>query len=261
MATRSKYTPGTFSWTDLTTPDQEAAKGFYGTLFGWEAEDQPVGEGVVYSLMKLDGQDVAAISPQPQQQRDAGAPPAWNSYITVESADAALARAEELGATIHAPAFDVFDVGRMGVVQDPLGAFFLAWEPKSHIGASLVNAPGALTWNELATPDLDGAEKFYGGLFGWTTEPLPESDAPYRVIKNADGHTNGGISAMAPPGTPPHWLVYFGAEQADATLSRVGELGGSTLMEPTDIGPAGRIAVARDPQGAVFAIYSGRFEE
>lgn len=261
MAVRTRFTPGTFSWTDLTTSDPASAKEFYGSLFGWQADDQPVSEGVYYSMMKLEGQDVAAISPQPEQQRDAGAPPTWNSYITVQSADDALRRAEQLGATVHARAFDVFDAGRMGVAQDPQGAFFLVWEPRRQIGASLVNAPGALSWNELATPDLDAAESFYGELFGWTTEPLPESPVPYRVIKNADGHTNGGMSSMAAPGTPPYWLVYFGAESADATLANVGERGGSTVMEPTDIGPSGRIAVAQDPQGAVFALYSGRFED
>src|SRR5947209_15487197 len=125
MGERTSYSPGAFSWTDLTTPDQDGAKRFYVELFGWEAEDQDIGQGMTYSMMKLGGRDVAAISPQPQQQRDAGAPPVWNSYITVESADDALARAGELGATVHAQAFDVFDVGRMGVVQDPQGAFFL----------------------------------------------------------------------------------------------------------------------------------------
>src|SRR5437764_2200536 len=181
MGERTSYTPGTFCWTDLATPDPDAAKSFYGQLFGWQADDQPMGEGLYYSMMKLGGRDVAAISPQPQQQRDAGAPPVWNSYITVESADDALARAGELGATVHAQAFDVFDVGRMGVVQDPQGAFFLTWQPKSHIGASLVNGPGALSWNELATTDVDASAAFYGQLFGWTTEPM--ADEPrYHVI-------------------------------------------------------------------------------
>jgi uncharacterized protein len=203
---------------------------------------------------------VAAISPQPEQQREAGAPPLWNSYVTVESADDALGRARELGATVHAEAFDVFDVGRMGVVQDPQGAFFLVWEPRSHIGASLVNGPGALSWNELHVPDLDAAEGFYGELFGWTTEPFP-GDVPYRVIKNAEGHTNGGMSSMVPPGTPPHWLVYFGAENTDAAVAKVGELGGSTLMEPMDLGPGVRIAVVQDPLGAAFALYSGHFDD
>src|SRR5438270_12073613 len=162
MAERTKYAHGVFSWTDLGTTDQDAAKEFYSALFGWEADDQPIGDGVFYSLMKLNGKDVAAISPQPQQQRDAGAPPTWNSYVTVENADDALARAKQLGATVHADAFDVMDVGRMGVVQDPQGAFLLCWEPKRHIGAALVNVPGALCWNELASTDLDAAAGFYG---------------------------------------------------------------------------------------------------
>ncbi|MBV8432198.1 MAG: VOC family protein [Solirubrobacterales bacterium] len=261
MGTRTHYTPGTFSWTDLTTPDQDGAKDFYTALFGWEADDQPVGEGVVYSLMKLDGQSVAAISPQPQQQRDAGAPPVWNSYITVESADAALALAIELGGQVHADAFDVLEAGRMGVAQDRQGAFFMVWEPRENIGASLVNAPGALSWNELHTTDLDSAQDFYSLLFGWTIERFPSDDIDYRIIKNLDGHSNGGMSASLPPGTPPSWLVYFGAEDADASVARVGELGGSTLMEPTDLGPGLRIAVVQDPQGGGFALYSGQFED
>src|SRR6478672_1253132 len=97
MSERTHYPPGTFCWTDLTTTDQAAAKAFYGGLFGWEAEDLPVGEGAFYSMQRLRGKDVAAISPQPQQQREAGVPPAWNSYVSVDSADAAAQRAKELG--------------------------------------------------------------------------------------------------------------------------------------------------------------------
>jgi uncharacterized protein len=119
MAQRTRYAPDTFSWADLTTPDQSAATGFYGELFGWEAEDFPVGDGVFYSMMRPDGKDVAAISPQQREQREAGAPPAWNSYVTVDDADAAVERVRELGGAVHAPAFDVMDVGRMGVAQDP----------------------------------------------------------------------------------------------------------------------------------------------
>ncbi len=261
MGMRTEYSLGTFSWTDLTAPDQEAAKRFYSVLFGWEADDRPVGEGSVYSMMQLSGQNVAAISPQPQQQRDAGAPPLWNSYITVESADASLARASELGGRVHADAFDVLDAGRMGVVQDPQGAFFLIWEPRTHLGASLVNAPGALSWNELHAPDLDAAGDFYGQLFGWTFERFPGDQVDYRIIKAAAGHSNGGMSNHVGPGAPPHWLVYFGAESADASSARVGELGGSVLVEPMDLGPGVRIAVVQDAQGAVFALYSGRFDD
>jgi len=258
MGERTKYTPGTFSWIDLTTTDQEAAKTFYSGLFGWETLDNPIGDGVVYTMARSDGKDVAAISPQPQQQRDAGIPPMWNSYITVESADEALERAQHLGATVHAPAFDVLDVGRMGVVQDPQGGFFLVWEPKTHFGAGLVNGPGLLSWNELATPDPEASAGFYSELFGWTVEPFESSQMPYWTIKNQDGHGNGGIRHTM-ENEPTYWLVYFGAGDIDATLAESGELGATTLVPATDIGGP-KIAVVQDPQGAVFALYGGNFE-
>jgi uncharacterized protein len=261
MGERTKYAPGTFSWTDLTTPNQDAAKDFYVGLFGWTADDRPVSEGVTYSMMQRDGKEVAAIAPQPQQQRDAGARPAWNSYITVRSADEALSRAAQLGASVHAPAFDVFDAGRMGVVQDPQGAFFSVWEPRSTIGARYVNGPGAMCWNELASPDLEASARFYGDLFGWTTEAMPGQAMEYLVIKNSEGRDNGAIRPALPPGSPPFWLVYFGIDDLEAGLAKVEELGGSTVAEPIQITPSSRIAVAQDADGAVFALFSGHFDE
>jgi uncharacterized protein len=258
MAERTQYAPGTFSWTDLTTTDQDAAKQYYGQLFGWTAIDNPVGQDMVYSMMQIDGKDVAAISPQPQQQREAGVPPAWNSYVTVESADAAADKAKGLGATVHAPAFDVMDVGRMAVIQDPQGAFFEVWEPKAHIGASLVTAPGALSWNELATTDLDASAEFYRELFGWQIEPFEGSPMPYMVIQNK-GRGNGGMRP-ASENEPSYWLVYFGTDDIDAGLRKAADLGGTNLAGPMDIG-AGKIGIVQDPQGAVFALYAGEFQD
>jgi hypothetical protein len=255
MGERTGYAPGTFCWVDLTTTDQAAAKAFYGGLFGWETEDMPVAEGVFYSMQRLRGKDVAAISPQPQQQREAGVPPTWNSYVSVESADAAAERARELGGNVHAPAFDVMQAGRMAVIQDPQGAFLLAWQPREHFGAALVNEPGAFCWNELNTPDPVGAIPFYSGLFGWTIEPFEGSPEPYFSIKNGDAD-NGGIREQGQPGVPPHWLVYFAVEDIDAAIAKVDELGGAKMVGPIDIQIA-KIAVVHDQQGAFFALYAG----
>ena len=258
MGQRTQYTPGTFSWTDLNTTDPDAAKTFYAALFGWTYEDLPAG-GSVYSRAHVDGHSVAAIASQPPQQREAGVPPAWNSYVTVPDADAALTRARELGATVHADAFEVMQAGRMGVIQDPQGAYFCVWQPRETIGAQLVNAPGALSWNELGTPDLDASARFYGDLFGWTTEPMP-GDMPYLVVKTTDDHSNGGLRPPMPEGAPPFWLVYFATDDLGVSLAKVSEHGGSVLVGDTDIGIA-HIAVAADPQGAVFALYHGRLED
>ena len=258
MGERTSYTPGTFCWTDLATTDQAGAKAFYGGLLGWEADDRPVGEGVYYSMMRREGKDVAAIAPQPSQQREAGVPPMWQSYISVQDADATAERAEELGGKVHAPPFDVMDVGRMAVIQDPQGAFFMVWQPKEHFGAALVNAPGALVWNELSSPDLEASSAFYSDLFGWSVAPFEGSPEPYLSIKNGEAN-NGGIRPLPSPGPPPNWLVYFGVEDLDSALAKVEELGGTKHAGPIDIQIA-KIAVVGDPQGAIFALYAGALE-
>lgn len=185
-------------------------------------------------------------------QPEAGAPPTWNSYVTVASAG-------ELGASVHAQPFDVFDAGRMAVIQDPQGAFFMVWEPKERIGAGRVNEPGALVWNELASTDLDGSTAFYQELFGWSVAPFPGSQQVHLSIRNGE-RGNGGMREAEPAGMLPHWLVYFGVDDLDASLDRVGKLGGTVHAGPIDIQMA-RIAVVGDPQGAIFALYDGVMED
>ncbi len=257
MGDRTEYAAGTFSWVDLSTPDQSAAKTFYSALFGWSTEDLPVGDGVVYTMARVDGKDVAAISPQREQQRAAGMPAVWNCYITVDDADAAAQRAGELGGTVHAPPFDVMSAGRMAVIQDPQGAFFSIWQAGEHIGAGLVNAPGALAWNELGSADIDGSKTFYGELFGWTFTPFEGNPVPYFVIRNGE-RGNGGITELAGP--QPYWLPYLGCEDTAASLASAEKLGASAITGVLDIGIA-EIAVVADPQGAVFALYAGDFED
>jgi predicted enzyme related to lactoylglutathione lyase len=201
MGERNGYSPGTFCWVELATTDQAAAKEFYAALFGWVADDRPVGEGSYYSMQQLDGRQVAAIAGQPQQQREAGVPALWHSYVWVDDADAAAGRARELGGSVHAGPFDVMQAGRMAVLQDPQGAYFMLWEPREHRGAELVNAPGAFAWNELSTSDVDAAQSFYGGLFGWSFEPYEGSPQLYLGIRNGEAN-NGGVRELAEPMPP-----------------------------------------------------------
>jgi len=253
MAERTSYAPGTFSWAELTTSDADAAKAFYTSAFGWEYRDNPIPDGSVYSTAVRDGKDVAALFKSDQ-------PPHWNCYVTVESADATAARALELGATIAAEAFDVMDVGRMAVIIDPVGAGLCLWEPKSHIGASLVNAPGAMTWNDLLTPDPADSSRFYNELFGWTTYELPDAGG-YRVIKNGE-QDNGGMMAIDPRmgSVPPNWMPYFGHEDVGRLLEEVADLGGQVWSGPMKMWQ-GAIAVLSDPQGAMFAVWTGRYDD
>ena len=251
MGERTSYTPGTFSWVDLNTDDQEGAKAFYSTLFGWEYEDVPIGDGSVYSMAKLDGHSVAALGPLQGE----GMPPHWNCYVTVEDADASAARARELGATLLAEPFDVFDAGRMAAFQDPQGAVLSVWQPKENIGAGLVNVPGALSWNDLLSPDVEASAAFYRDMFGWEITEVEGSGGQYWSIVN-EGRLNGGMMPL-PPGGHPAWNLYFGTEDAHATTARVGELGGGTVMGPIDVPNGTRFVVLRDPSNAVFSVAAG----
>jgi uncharacterized protein len=253
MGERTSHAPGTFSWVDLATADAAGAKEFYGELFGWEAEDMP-GEGGTYTMFRLDGKDVAACF----TQKD-GPTPHWNSYVTVEDVDSAVAIAIELGGSVLMPGRDVERIGRMAVIADPTGAAVALWEPRGHIGAGLVNAPGALCWNDLGTTDLDAAMAFHGELFGWTFEKrMDEDPLRYMRIRNVDTE-NGSIHLQGEDerGAPPHWDVYFATSDLDGTNSRLTELGGQVLVPPLEVPAGGRVSVAKDPQGAAFGLFDG----
>jgi predicted enzyme related to lactoylglutathione lyase len=248
MGERTSYPPGTFSWAELATNDADAAKAFYTQLFGWEYEDNPAGEGQIYSMAKRDGHYVAALFSADQ-------PPHWNCYVTVASADETAQRAKELGAGVVAEPFDVMEVGRMAVITDSAGAALCLWEPRAHIGATLVNTPGSLTWNDLVTPDPDGAADFYGKLFGWTFEAIPNAGG-YRVIRNGE-RSNGGV--LPQEGTAA-WLPYFGHDDTERLTQEIGVLGGRLYNGPVRV-PQGTFAVLGDPQGAVFAVLTGQYDD
>jgi predicted enzyme related to lactoylglutathione lyase len=255
MGERTSHAPGSFSWTDLGAADAEAAKCFYGGLFGWSFEDMPIPGGGFYSIARLDGKEAAAIYGMRAEQ-----PPAWLSYITVEDVDAAAARAAELGASAIQEPMDVMEAGRMAVLQDPTGAVFALWQPRESIGASIVNGHGALTLNQLNTSEPDRAQEFYAALLGWRAEFVAGGDRPYWGLFIGE-RLNGGMMQLPPSAAaPPHWLVYFGIHDIDAAAERIDELGG-TVMVPKTAVPGGEILVAQDPQGAVFGLVAGRFDD
>ena len=252
MPVRTSYAQGTPNWVDLQTTDQAAAKAFYGSLFGWSYDDQPMPPNGVYSMAKLGEEYVAAIAPQSPDLAAAGAPPMWNTYLAVDSADDAVSKVEAAGGQVAMAPFDVMDAGRMAFVLDPTGAAVAFWQAGQHIGASLVNEPGTLAWNELITTDPAAAAAFYEQVLGLTTSVMDMGAGEYTLFE-VNGQMVGGTTTPQMPGTPNHWHVYFAVADADASVATVTELNGSVLAEPFDT-PVGRMAVARDPQGAVFSI-------
>jgi hypothetical protein len=255
MPTVTTHAPGTFCWPELATTDQKAAVAFYRTLFGWDVNDQPMGPTETYSMFQLQGKNVGAAYTLRSEERQHGVPPHWGSYVSVDNADATVKRAQELGAKVLAPPFDVMDAGRMAVVQDPTGGVFMVWQAKKHVGAEVLDDPGSLCWTELATRDSKTAEKFYTSLFGWSAKHGTDG-MEYTELAN-NGKQQGGILPITPQmgNMPTAWTPYFAVNDVDATAAKAKELGGRVYMGPQDLPKVGRFAVLSDPQGAVFDIF------
>ena len=132
MPERDGYIAGVPCWVDTSQPDPDAAAEFYGGLFGWEFEDaMPAGAPGRYLMARLRGGDVAAVS---SPAEGAPAQAVWNTYICVDDADEAAAKAREAGGAVLGEPFDVMDAGRMAALADPEGAVFCVWQARAAPG-------------------------------------------------------------------------------------------------------------------------------
>ena len=252
MSLIDTYAPGTFCWADLGTPDDAAATRFYTTLFGWTAQRMPMGPGAFYTMLHADGRSVAALY---RQEAPAHGPPRWLSYIAVAQAGDAAGRAKALGATVLMEPFDVLDVGRMAMVQDPTGAVVALWEARRHAGAGVMGEPGSICWNELATTDTARAGTFYASLLGWSADAQPMGATVYTLF-SSDGASRGGMMTIPPAwgGVPAQGLVYFAVSDCDGATTLAQSLGATVRVAPTEAPGVGRFSMIADPQGAVFAM-------
>jgi|ERR1700678_1030026 uncharacterized protein len=256
MTNIDRHPAGSFCWIELHTTDQAAAKTFYGSLFGWAAHDSPMGPNDYYTEFKLQGREAAAACTLRPDEKSQGIPPYWMIYISVDNADAAAAKAQELGGKSFGPAFDVMEAGRMAVVQDPTGAVFCVWQANKNAGIGVSQVNGTLCWADLSTPDTKRASDFYAGLFGWQLITDPKDPSGYVHIKNGEQHI-GGIppASYRQPGVPAHWMAYFQVDDVDATANKAKEVGAKLHLPPMTMEGVGRMSVIADPQGAAFSIF------
>ncbi len=118
---------------------------------------------------------------------------------------------------------------------------------------------GRFVWYELMTTDPKAAESFYGDLAGWSSAPFEGSSVPYDLLMNGEAPV-GGVMTLPEEarkaGAPPHWIAYVTVSDVDATVKKAKKLGATPLHGPQDVPEVGRWAVLRDPQGAVFAVFT-----
>ena len=260
MPVVEKLAPGFFCWVELATTDQSAAKHFYSSLFDWMPADFPMGPDGVYSVFRFKDRDCAALYTMRQEHRERGVAPNWVLYIATADVDESTRRAVELGGTVLAGPFDVMDKGRMSIIQDPTGAHFCLWQAKTETtGIGIAGENNTFCWADLLTRDVASAKRFYEGLFGWSLAPGEGKDATgYLHILNG-AQMIGGIppAEHMQQGVPPHWLIYIMVADCDASCDKAVSLGAHAYVSPMTIEGVGRMSVLADPQGAVFALFTG----
>ena len=235
---------GKFVWHEQVSDDPKQAQDFYTQLFGWSTETFKPGE-IDYAMISSGGQSHGGFG----KALEGAPPPHWLSHVRVENLDETIEKAKSAGGKLAAGPFEMGEVGRIGILADPQGAYISAYQPQDEGPSS----QGVFVWDELGTTDIDGAQRFYGEVFGWTTSDMGPEYGGYRIFNRGETGV-AGVMAVPDDSIPPHWQPYVAVDDPDATTAKATELGGSALMEPMDVPKVGRIGVLRDPQGATFGI-------
>lgn len=243
---------GSFAWYELLTTNAAAARAFYSSVVGWQAQDASTA-AFPYSVFSAGKTEVGGLMELPPDARRMGAEPRWVGYVAVDDIDGTVERLRRLGGSVFVPPTDS-NIGRVSIVTDPQTATF-------GIVSSLKRGvpverplPGTVGWHELLAVDSAKAFAFYSELFDWQPAPR-ENDRldPYRLV-DTGGLTTVGMFNKLPRVPMPFWLYYFEVVDIALAVARVREGGGRVVQGPMELLGGSWIARCIDPQGAMFSL-------
>lgn len=257
---------GSHIWYELMTTDPDGVKRFYEAVVpGLNIGDRLPGDQDYRMINRSDGGMLGGVLGLTDEMSSHGAKSVWMGYIGADDVDRTVAQIEAKGGKTLMPAFDI-PQGRIAMVADPQGNPFYIMKPIPPAGQedkqSDVFSPTEeqrVAWNELATADPVAARRFYGELFGWTSDefmPMGEQ-GEYRFLVH-DGTTIGAIYKPQDEGFAGKkltgWRYYVRVPSVAKAAEAVGASGGAVLMGPHEVPGGDHIIVGRDPQGAEFAL-------
>ena len=224
-------------------------------------QSAPIGGPVDYRIIgRDDGGSAGGMLTLTPDMAQHGARPAWLGYVNVDDVDSTVASIEASGGKTLMPATDS-PQGRIAMVADPQGAPIYVMKPvppaEKPDGKSDVFSPTELqrvAWNELNTSDPQGARRFYGDRFGWSSDdfmPMGEL-GEYRFWK-ANGVQIGAVCGLMGQ-QHPAWRHYFRVPSIAEAKARIEETGGTVTHGPMEVPGGDHIVIGTDPQGAEFAL-------
>lgn len=248
------FQAGEAVWVELCTPDPEQAERFYTDLLGWTVRHEKLGS-TTYRMCSLDGRDVAGISDATAMH--GGRPRGWITYFAVDDIEASARQAVQLGGELVTPPRYLPAAGTGAAVIDPFGAAFGLYQGESRAGVQVLNAVGALCWNELDTGEPLLSSHYYRDLFGFTTRPHGDSPTAgaYTLLMLGETPVAGVLELDNewPNLLPSKWITYFSVASLDDAVARAGTLGGMATVGPVD-SPYGRLQLIRDAGGHTLCL-------
>lgn len=248
MPTRKSPWPnGTPCWIDYGASDVEAAKDFYGRLFGWEFTGGEAESGG-YHVATKNGEKASGLAPLFSAEDS----PWWTTYFATDDAEATAERIRQAGGSIVMEPMDLGRMGRMVIASDPHGSGLGVWHAgEDHSGVQIYGESGALIWSAALLDDPASAQEFYSAVFGFTFDEA--SAAEGRTTFAVGGRPAGDLGGRE-PGLPQGWIVCFAVESVEDTVAEVEAAGGKVTSAPRRDSHVGRLVVLEDPWGAPFSV-------
>lgn len=244
---------GTPIWYELQATDAESARAFYQAVVGWTIP--PRGEEAVdYRMIATPDGHAGGLAGMAEGQRPSCIRPGWQVYFGVDDVDASAAQITAAGGTVHLPPADLPGVGRIAFASDPQGISFYVMRGATEGATSTAWSPdglGKCNWNELVTPDQEGAHAFYAQVFGWRfPDRMAMPALGDYVFVDAAGQGIGATMTQDPSGQPSGWHFYFRVADIDAAAEAFAAHGGTVFMGPMEVPGGDRILFGADPGGA-----------
>lgn len=213
---------GEFLWCDLATFDVDKTLAYYRKLFDWDLKPEEFADGSTYYYASGKREVTAGIYEMPKVYRGSGMPSFWMSYIGVDDIMEACELVETLGGQVVLGPASFGRGAAIAMIEDPQGARFTLFTGSYLQPRSNKMVAGAHYWNELYTPDPEGAANFYGELFGWKVQEA--DDKGRHLVNNLAGSPatafQNNIKSSAPLDSP-QWTVSFAAADLEQFVSNL----------------------------------------